>query len=336
MKDPAALIYIDKWLVSTKGMKASARGWYLNLILHQYDKGSLPNNIEDLADFADVKHSEFEEFKQVFEQVLKQKFIENKEGRLINEFALEIIRKRENFKEKRSDSGKLSYILKYIRKNHINNKEFEVFLKENIDLNFDTKDEQMLEQVFKQNYELYINEIEDKDITLKSNCNTIGKSSKIESIEPLKFLDCIEKMKTDELLIADQMFVNRIQKEDYLEYLEIFARTKNTENPALRVEYSDKRQYFMNWAGKYKETFEKNRGIKKNQNNNYFKKYKIISISDEVTREELHSAFKFYWQNEYTIEHIREKVLSGEYVPKTETVHFDRLIENGLIEVTND
>ena len=100
MKDPAALLYIDKWLVSTQGLKASARGWYLNLILHQYDKGSLPNNIEDLADFADVKHSEFEEFKQVFEQVLKQKFVENSEGRLINEFAQEIIKKRELFQIK--------------------------------------------------------------------------------------------------------------------------------------------------------------------------------------------------------------------------------------------
>ena len=256
MKDPAALLYIDKWLVSTKGMKASARGWYLNLILHQYDKGSLPNNIEDLADFADVKHSEFEEFKQVFEQVLKQKFVENDEGRLVNEFAMEIIRKRENFKEKRSDSGKLSYVLKYIRKNFINDKEFEKYLKENIDINFDTKNEQMIEQVFKQNYELYINENEDKDININFN---LIRSEISEKFEPLKFLDCIEKMKTDEKLKEDQCFVNRINPSDYLEYLEIFAITKNTDNPALRVEYSDKRQHFINWVGTYKNTFEKNR-----------------------------------------------------------------------------
>ena len=80
MKDPAALLYIDKWLVSTKGMKGNAKGWYLNLILYQYDRGELPNNIEELANLCDVRFSEFEEFKQVFEQVLKQKFIVNDNG----------------------------------------------------------------------------------------------------------------------------------------------------------------------------------------------------------------------------------------------------------------
>mgnify|MGYP003496141786 CR=1 FL=1 len=44
--------------------------------------------------------------------------------------------------------------------------EYISFLKDNIDLNFDTKNEQVLEQVFKQNYELYINENEDKDINI--------------------------------------------------------------------------------------------------------------------------------------------------------------------------
>jgi len=97
-----------------------------------------------------------------------------------------------------------------------------------------------------------------------------------EKIEPLTFLMCIEKMKTDELLKADQLFVNRIHTKDYLEYLEIFARTKNTDNPALRVEYSDKRQYFINWAGKYKETFEKNRNIQPQQNNKPTNKQIII------------------------------------------------------------
>jgi hypothetical protein len=169
MKDPAALLYIDKWLVSTKGMKGNAKGWYLNLILYQYDKGCLPNDIEELANLCDVRVSEFEEFKHVFEHVLKQKFKQYEDGNLYNEFANEILKKRETFKNKRSDSGKLSYLLKYFRANFKYKKGFEEYVKENIVLDFDLKNEQMLKQVFKQNYELYININKDinKDINKK-------------------------------------------------------------------------------------------------------------------------------------------------------------------------
>jgi len=170
-KDIAALFIIDKWFLATKEMKADCRGWYLNLILHQYDKTDLPNDIEELANLADVRMSEFEQFKQVFEQVLKHKFVQNSNGRLENEFAKGIIKSREMFKQKRSDAGKLSYVLKYFRSNFKYKKGFEDFVKSNIDLNFDTKNEQMLEQVFKQMSELYINVnvIINKDIVTYPN-----------------------------------------------------------------------------------------------------------------------------------------------------------------------
>lgn len=166
MKDPAALLYIDSWRTSTTEMDAITRAYYMDLLLHQYDKGSLPNNIEELANICRVRFSEFEQFKQVFEQVLKQKFKENENGRLENDFASEIIRKRQSFVEKRSNAGKLSYVLKYFRKNYKINKGLENFIKDNIDLDFDIKNEQVLKQVFEQISELYINgdEDENKDI----------------------------------------------------------------------------------------------------------------------------------------------------------------------------
>lgn len=252
MKDPAALLYIDKWLVSTKGMKASARGWYLNLILHQYDKGSLPNNIEDLADFADVKHSEFEEFKQVFEQVLKQKFVENSEGRLINEFAQEIIIKRESFKDKRSESGKWSYILKYIRKNHLNNKDFELFLKENIDLNFDTKNEQVLEQVFKQNYELYINENEDKDINIdlsKKENQNFKNSNKLE----FTFSECIQELRNSDNFKIECERILKINRNKFDEYLDHFNFHNKPTDETLIFEFDKVRSHFSNWLKNNKD-----------------------------------------------------------------------------------
>ena len=79
-KDPAALMYIDTWLTSTAEMDADVRGWYLNLILHNYDKNDLPNDIEKLAVLAGVKFSEFKRFEQVFKQVFEQRFEETPEA----------------------------------------------------------------------------------------------------------------------------------------------------------------------------------------------------------------------------------------------------------------
>jgi hypothetical protein len=173
MKDPAALLYIDKWINATMEMKADARAYYMDLILSQYDKGSLPDDIEELANICRVRVSEFDNFKQVFEQVLKHKFKQICEGRLENDFAREIIQKREKFLKKRSDSGKLSYIIRFAIKKFKANKEEIKIIKQYIDLNtIDTKDEQVLEQVIEQIFELYINEDEDiikyKDILEKN------------------------------------------------------------------------------------------------------------------------------------------------------------------------
>jgi len=157
-KDPAVLFFINDWLTATKGMKADAKGWYLNLILFQFSMGDLPNDIEELANLCDVRISEYEKFKQVFEQVLKQKFKLNDKNRLENGRAKDIIQKRELFKQKRSNAGKLSYVLKFFRANFKTNKKLEQFIKDTIDLDFDIKDEQVLKQVFEQTLELYRNE----------------------------------------------------------------------------------------------------------------------------------------------------------------------------------
>lgn len=151
MKDPAALLYMDKWYAATMEMKADARAYYMDLILHQFNKGSIPNDLEEIANICRVRISEYDSFKQVFEQVLKQKFELNDEGRLENEFAKEVIRKRESFKEKRSLAGKLSYILKFAReKLKLSQKDIKM-IKEKLDpeiiSDLDTKNEQMLEQV---------------------------------------------------------------------------------------------------------------------------------------------------------------------------------------------
>lgn len=182
MKDPAALLYIDTWLTSTSGMDADTRGWYLNLILHQYDKKDLPNDVEELAVLAGVKFSEYKRFEQVFEQVFKQKFKQNENGRLENPLASEIIRKRESFKDKRSNSGKLSYFIRYITNKFKPKKDLLNFIKDSVDLTeVDLKNEQVLKHLFEHLSELYINGDGDnkEEVIIFSSVFTSSEFSKV-------------------------------------------------------------------------------------------------------------------------------------------------------------
>ena len=159
-KDPAALLYIDKWMMATTEMKPDARAYYMDLILSQFDKGDLPNDIEELASICRVRVSEFENFKHVFEHVLEQKFKQNKNGRLENEFAKEIIQKRKRYIDERIRAGKISYLIKYMTDTlNYNSKKIEYF-KNNLDIidfeTVDLKNKQVLEQVFEQVFEHFV------------------------------------------------------------------------------------------------------------------------------------------------------------------------------------
>ena len=162
-KDPACLFYIDTWLSATAEMDSDVRGWYLNLILHQYDKKDLPNDLEKLAVLAGVKFSEFERFKQMFEQVLKHKFELNDNQRLENGYAKSILSSREQFKDKRQKSGNIGVVIKMAKTIKGFDDEYVDLLKKHlytlelseIDKH---KDKQVLEQMLEQMLKLYINE----------------------------------------------------------------------------------------------------------------------------------------------------------------------------------
>lgn len=199
-KDPAVLFYIDNWLTSTAEMDADCRGWYLNLVLHNYDKGSLPSNIEKLATLCNVKFSEFHRFEQVFKQVLQhlfeQVFEQNNEQRISNVGISSLIKSRQDFKDKRSDAGKLSYLMRFFYKNYpievTNDESLKDFIKKNIDLSIDTKNEQTIKQVFKHLLELYIN----RDINRNNNINnSFEKSEKLFKKPTLEEIEkyCLER-----------------------------------------------------------------------------------------------------------------------------------------------
>lgn len=190
-KDPAVLIYFDKWISSTNGMTAQSRAWYMDLLFYQYDKGKVPNDLDELAGICRVRPSEYENFKQVLEQVLKQKFKQDERGGYENEHASEIMRKREQFKEKRSKSGNIGVIIKLFNTlNGFENIDFQKLKDHLYSLSINDietlKDKQMLMQMLTQNSKLYINvdEDEDEDIIIDSNTSLIKKDkNKIPEFE---------------------------------------------------------------------------------------------------------------------------------------------------------
>lgn len=250
-KDPAVLLYVNDWLNSTASMDSDCRGWYLNLILHNYDKGSLPNDIETLAVLCNVKFSEFKRFEQVFEQVLSKKFEQNEDGTLSNLRTDKILQARENFKDKRSDAGKRSYLSKYLQKNYskeCKKKGFKDFVMENIDTSIDLKKLNDIEQMFEQVFELYRNENENEnnDISIK---NVIIPTEK-------EFLDFVEswmienkkdfESKKTQIITKYQTWVDAGWKDGYGNPIKNWKLKFQNVEPHLRKDFSQNSNNFKN------------------------------------------------------------------------------------------
>jgi len=228
MKDPAVLLYIDTWLTSTKDLRGAEKGWYLNLLLYQYDKGSLPNDIEELANLCDVRISEYDYFKQVFKQVLKQKFKQNENGRLENPKASEIIRKRETFKEKRKLSGKIGYVIKLAINELKATEEQCEFIKKHLKVDeIDVKNKQVLKQELKQIIKLYIDE--DKDVIINIDFNIFWDlynkkiGAKDKCIIKWNNLNDKERQKIIDTL---PLFLKSIKEKKYQPYAETYLNQK--------------------------------------------------------------------------------------------------------------
>jgi uncharacterized protein YdaU (DUF1376 family) len=207
-KDPAVLLYIDKWLIATKSMPSDARGWYLNLILTQYDRGGeLPNDLEELAVICDVKFSEYQKFTATWEQVLKQKFKQNDNGTLYNELCFDILKKRETFKLKRENSGAIGFVVKISRE--VGYKEDEIENLKNwteISTLF-KKDKQVLKQELKQIHKLFINvdvntDIDDNEVDNKKAWFEIFWNAYGKKQDSKKCLEKWMKLSEDEINAA--------------------------------------------------------------------------------------------------------------------------------------
>lgn len=171
MKDPAALVYIDKWVAATNGMKAEFRAWYFDLMLYQFDKGPIPDDMDEMAGICRVRPSEYNLFNQMVNQVVNQKFKQNEKGQWVNSFADEVISKRKSYKEKRTKSSNIGVVVKMARKMEgVTENAISKLKKELYELTVEEiekyKDVKVLNQTVNHLVNLYINEdvIEDEDI----------------------------------------------------------------------------------------------------------------------------------------------------------------------------
>jgi hypothetical protein len=89
-KDPAFLFYPEKWLQGTASLMPNEKGVYIDLLAHQHQNKDLPTDIKRLARMAGLSE---DAFLPIWE-VIKSKFILNKDNRLVNRKLTEVTTER--------------------------------------------------------------------------------------------------------------------------------------------------------------------------------------------------------------------------------------------------
>lgn len=276
-KKPAFLFYSNDFFEGTRTMLPEERACYVDLMVYQHQHDYIPNDIKRVAMYC-VGVSE-----ATLEATLEAKFKLCEKG-WYNEKLQEVMNDYEDYQKKQSGNGTYGQFIKKLNqdksiKSPTELKKYidEVYTKEQLILDLENNNDYKatLEALLKHRLSTRVESESEIENSLTNSSNNTNEPT-FQKIEPLTFFDCIEKMKTDQKLKEDLLFIHRIPVSDFKEYLEIFERLNKTQNERERVEYSDKRLHFINWAGKYKTIFEKNRNIQPQQNNKPSNKTIII------------------------------------------------------------
>lgn len=257
-KDPAALMYISTYLTTTAEMPGDALGWYTRLIMHHYDKGSLPKDMEALAMLANVRMSEFTRFQEVFKVYLKHLFTEVGEDRLANIETIRILEARESYKDQKSGGGKIGVFLKYLRKNVTKDEKLLQFIKENVKLtelvdgNTDLI-QGIFKEVFDEKVKLYINR--DKDKTIAKN------TPELDLVEENLVSRTVDKYK--EIFDNDYLIDQDVVKECGYNPSQLakarfeFWNDKKLDDEMVGKDYKDVKLHFLRWNRMHKDRIKK-------------------------------------------------------------------------------
>ena len=255
-----------EWLVSTADWSASARGWYINLLCHQADKGCLPNDIESLAQLAGVKFSEFEEFKGCFKHTLSKKFKQNEKGRLVNKDLDKQLVTRNEYKEKQSKRGKIGAFIKKKRQEHdLKKDQWNQISRELSEIDFNDKSDNEIEKElsirFKHTLKAFIEDDVEDDNNNKYSKEVEIVFEKIKPLFELEFPEDSTKDMIDKLMRIDgwkgndivnicrntrnhdfwhQNFLSplklRRKNKDEIYYIEVFSKLKKPKKQSQIIE----------------------------------------------------------------------------------------------------
>ncbi|MBT12096.1 MAG: hypothetical protein CMI02_08680 [Oceanospirillaceae bacterium] len=264
-KDPAALVYIAQWISATNGMKAEFRAWYFDLLLHQFDNGSVPTDLDEMAGICRVRPSEFERFNQFVNQVVNQKFNQNDNQRLENDFAKDVIQKRKSYKKGKDRSSAMGVVVRYAIELGFNKSDISKLKKHLYDLDTEQiielknkeKLKEVVNQLVNQKVNLLIDIDKDEDINNnKDEDENFEKSEKLLSIvvdpETLLSISDLEKQFENEVTWKESLCRNfsEVRKGFNMEtlenYLEQFFKLIKGDGEECKT-VKDTKKHFNRW-----------------------------------------------------------------------------------------
>jgi uncharacterized protein YdaU (DUF1376 family) len=104
-KSPAFQFYAQDFLMGTITMTAEQAGAYIFLLAHEWDKGGLVDDMEELMKLARCNEETL--------MVVLRKFIKNKDGFYVNNRLENIREEQQIYRTKKSEAGKLGADIKY-------------------------------------------------------------------------------------------------------------------------------------------------------------------------------------------------------------------------------
>lgn len=128
-----ANINVTAFLKEVTEMDADCIGWYTKLILHEFDKGSLPNNTEKLAALCGVNYSNYPRFQRVYTRYIRDKFTTDKNQRLVHADMSKLIEVKDYYMNKRMIAGKKSYLIRFLKKEYNMEDNLICYIKDQID-----------------------------------------------------------------------------------------------------------------------------------------------------------------------------------------------------------
>lgn len=107
-KDPAFLMYTKDWLQGTSQLMPDEKGVYIDLLCHQHQDGSLPNDMRRLSRMVGLSESEF----SPIWKVIKYKFVEAPDNRLVNQKLTKVMTERSTNSITKRISGEFASLIR--------------------------------------------------------------------------------------------------------------------------------------------------------------------------------------------------------------------------------